>query len=53
MKKLDSYEVLNNEVFYRGMNILDYLYSKEKISKLDLEAFKEAETLKDDIKKWR
>lgn len=40
MKKLDSYEVLNNEVFYRGMHILDYLYSKEKISILDLEAVK-------------
>ena len=40
MKRLDSYEVLNNEVFYRGMHILDYLYSNERISDLDIEAIK-------------
>jgi len=40
MKRLDSYEVLNNEVFYRGMHILDYLYSNKGISELDIEAIK-------------
>ena len=40
MKRLDSYSVLVNDVFYRGMHILDYLYSKENISTLDIEAIK-------------
>lgn len=40
MKRLDSYDVLNKEVFYRGMHILDYLYSDEKIELLDIEAVK-------------
>ena len=40
MKRLDSYDVLNNEIFYRGMHILDYLYSNEKISDLDISAIK-------------
>lgn len=40
MKELSSYRVLTEDVFYRGMHILDYLYTEEDISGLDIEAIK-------------
>lgn len=40
MRKLDTYDVLKNDVFYRGMHILDYLYTDKKVTGLDIEAIK-------------
>ena len=40
MRKLDSYALLKNDVFYRGMHILDYLYTAKNITSLDIEAIK-------------
>lgn len=40
MRKLSSYQVLKEDVFYRGMHILDYLYTAKDISNLDIEAIK-------------
>ena len=40
MRELKEYPVLCDEVFYRGMHILDYLYTAKDISSLDIEAIK-------------
>lgn len=38
MKKLENYDLLVNDVFYRGYHILDYIKSHSNISDLDREA---------------